>query len=161
MAKSQLKDSRISFGKAFNTWRRMNHLSQEEIQQASSDIGYKVSNSQISNAENGILEPRPKFFVHLGAFNQFLDTAEHTRIRDLELRKKLKNCNYFPSPINEKMPANASELFNYFIGGVPLPIGLEPIDLHDFDHKGKDDLIDRLKNLTLAEKLVIKKLLQE
>ena len=159
MSKEQLKEARVAFGRAFHAWRRMNNLSQEDIQEASADIGFKVSNSQISNAENGILEPKPKFFVHLGAFNQLLDTTNLTPVRNFNLRRKLETCVYFPSPTDENAPANASELFNYFIGGAPLPIEVEPVDTSNSDD-ADDNLIDRLKNLTPAEKLVIKKLLQ-
>ena len=157
-SKAQLKESRALFGKAFKAWRKLNNFSQYELARASAELGFSFHNSQLSNMENGILDPKPKFFLHLGEFNQQLDSVNFGAIADFYLRRKIENTTPFPSPTDENKPATASDFFAYFIGQAPLPIDVDLEEVSDptDDHQ---EIIDRINGLTPEAITLLKKTL--
>mgnify|MGYP003336940103 CR=1 FL=1 len=87
---------RIVFGKAITLWMRLNGWSQ----QVPDDFGKAVGqpgphNSQISQLQNGKLEPKSGFWICLGAFNHAVATQELAAIKARALLDRLKGASAF------------------------------------------------------------------
>ena len=145
-SKTQLKESRVLFGEAFQGWRKLNNFSQYDLNIASQELGFSFHNSQLYDMENGILNPKPKFFSKLGEFNQELGFDDFDEISSYYLRRKIENATPFPSPDDESKPATASDFFAYFIGQAPLPIYADLEEVSDSAESLDDKAIIGLIN---------------
>ena len=111
---------RIIFGKAITLWMRLNGWSQ----QVPDDFGKAVGqpgphNSQISQLQNGKLEPKSGFWICLAAFNHAVATQELAAIKARALLDRLKGASAFL--MDDGRPATATDFFSMFIGETQIP----------------------------------------
>ena len=75
--------------------------------------------SQMSNAMQGKLEPKPPFFVALGWFNQVVTERDFVGITDRRLIDRLLNGQ--PLTHDDGQPWTAVDFFALYVGDIPAP----------------------------------------
>ena len=75
--------------------------------------------SQMSNAMQGKLEPKPPFFVALGWFNQVITERDFVGITDRRLIDRLLNGQ--PLTHDDGQPWTAVDFFALYVGDIPAP----------------------------------------
>ena len=116
---------REAFGRALTTWMKQQGWSQQVphdwgLAQAG-ELGTSSGphNSQISLAQRGKHDPKPQFFVSLGAFNTAVATQDLANVTTRALVDRLKGAE--PFYMNDGQPARASDFFAMFVGDAPIP----------------------------------------
>ena len=118
---AEQQQHRNAFGRAITIWMKHNGWSQQTLHDWSVAAGQTggVWNSQCSLLQRGKLDPKPQFWVALGAFNAAIAAQQFPYVTNRSLRDRLTGAEPFLTDDGDV--AAASELFAMFIGEVPLP----------------------------------------
>ena len=113
------KDS--SFGEVLRAWFARNEWPQMVAEQVARAKGSKIGPwaSQMSNAMQGKLEPKPPFFVALGWFHQIVTERDFVGLTDRRLIDRLLNGQ--PLTHDDGQPWTAVDFFALYIGDIPAP----------------------------------------
>ena len=109
------------FGEVLRAWFARNEWPQMVAEQVARAKGSKIGPwaSQISNAMQGKLEPKPPFFVALGWFNQVVTERDFVGITDRRLIDRLLNGQ--PLTHVDGQPFTAVDFFALYIGDLEVP----------------------------------------
>ena len=113
------------FGDVLRTWFSQNEWPQMVAEQVARAKGSKIGPwaSQMSNAMQGKLEPKPPFFVALGWFNQVVMERDFVGITDRRLIDRLLNGQPLTHP--DGQPYTAVDFFALYIGDLAGPTEIE------------------------------------
>ena len=113
------------FGEVLRAWFSRNEWPQMVAEQVARAKGSKIGPwaSQMSNAMQGKLEPKPPFFVALGWFNQVVMERDFVGITDRRLIDRLLNGQ--PLTHDDGQPFTAVDFFALYIGGLASPTEIE------------------------------------
>ena len=142
------KDS--SFGEVLRAWFARNEWPQMVAEQVARAKGSKIGPwaSQMSNAMQGKLEPKPPFFIALGWFNQIVTERDFVGITDRRLIDRLLNGQ--PLTHDDGQPWTAVDFFALYIGDIPAP-GEEAEDPKEQEVVLTQEMVDKwLEGLRLA-----------
>lgn len=122
---TQQQAHRVAFGKAITIWMKSNGWSQ----QVPDDFGKAVGqpgphNSQISQIQNGKLDPKTNFWVCLGEFNRAVAEKDLKAIKTRSLLDRLHDADAFR--LDNGIAATAIDFFGMFIGAAPIPAAYRP-----------------------------------
>lgn len=115
------QQQRIDFGNLITAWIHANGWSQETLPQIARAAGirhFSVHNSQVSQLQRGLLQPKPKLFHCLAAVNALLaDTSWQART---PLTTNLRARLHMAQPLTDEhgRPWDAVDFFAAFIGAV-------------------------------------------
>ena len=109
------------FGEVLRAWFLRNEWPQLVAEQVSRAKGSKIGPwaSQMSNAMQGKLEPKPNFFIALGWFNQVVTERDFEGITDRRLIDRLLNGQ--PLTFENGQPYTAVDFFALYIGDLGVP----------------------------------------
>jgi len=109
------------FGTVLRAWFARNEWPQMVAEQVARAKGSKIGPwaSQMSNAMQGKLEPKPPFFVALGWFNQIVTERDFVGITDRRLIDRLLNGQ--PLTHDDGQPWTAVDFFALYVGDIPAP----------------------------------------
>lgn len=109
---------RVDFGKLLTAWMKTNGWSQDTFGHVSRAAGHAhmaVHNSQLSRAQNGILDPKPKFFACLADCNALI--ADQSWIhRDVPTPVRSRLLNAVPMTDADGRVWDAVDFFAAFAG---------------------------------------------
>ena len=113
------------FGEVLRAWFSRNEWPQMVAEQVARAKGSKIGPwaSQMSNAMQGKLEPKPPFFVALGWFNQVVMERDFVGITDRRLIDRLLNGQ--PLTHDDGQPFTAVDFFALYIGDLASPTEIE------------------------------------
>ena len=113
-------EERIAFGRVIRLWFRSNGWAQDVPHKFAKIVGTAGPwNSQVSTVMSGKLDPKPAFFVALGAFNDAVARQAFPGITDRKLLDALKGAE--PLCDDDGRPCTAPDFFALFTGLQPLP----------------------------------------
>ena len=138
------------FGTVLRAWFARNEWPQMVAEQVARAKGSKIGPwaSQMSNAMQGKLEPKPPFFVALGWFNQIVTERDFVGITDRRLIDRLLNGQ--PLTHDDGQPWTAVDFFALYVGDVPAP-GEEAEDPKEQEPPLTQEMVDKwLEGLRLA-----------
>jgi hypothetical protein len=109
------------FGTVLRAWFARNEWPQMVAEQVARAKGSKIGPwaSQMSNAMQGKLSPKPSFFVALGWFNQVITERDFVGITDRRLIDRLLNGQ--PLTHDDGQPWTAVDFFALYVGDIPAP----------------------------------------
>jgi len=113
--------TRADFGKAILTCFKKNDWPQSITESVAKEIGIEGGPwaSQVSTAINGKLDPKPAFFIAFGIFNAYIHAGDFSKIKDINLRDKLKGSKAFTH--NNGRPFDGADFFKLFTGLIEVP----------------------------------------
>ena len=113
--------TRADFGKAILTCFKKNDWPQSITESVAKEIGIEGGPwaSQVSTAINGKLDPKPAFFIAFGIFNSYIHSGDFSKIKDINLRDKLKGSKAFTH--NNGRPFDGADFFKLFTGLIEVP----------------------------------------
>ena len=114
-----------NFGAVLRAWFAQNEWPQMVAEQVARAKGSKIGPwaSQMSNAMQGKLAPKPSFFVALGWFNQVVMERDFVGITDRRLIDRLLNGQ--PLTHDDGQPFTAVDFFALYIGDLAGPTEIE------------------------------------
>ena len=115
-----------NFGEVLRAWFARNEWPQMVAEQVARAKGSKIGPwaSQMSNAMQGKLEPKPPFFVALGWFNQVVMERDFVGITDRRLIDRLLQGQ--PLTHDDGQPFTAVDFFALYIGDLAEPTAEAP-----------------------------------
>lgn len=135
--------TRADFGKAILTCFKKNDWPQSITESVAKEIGIEGGPwaSQVSTAINGKLDPKPAFFIAFGIFNSYIHSGDFSKIKDINLRDKLKGSKAFTH--NNGKPFDGADFFRLFTGLIQVPKKYKQADgkITDKDIKEYSDLM--------------------
>ena len=113
--------SRADFGQAILTWFKKNDWPQSITESVAKEIGIEGGPwaSQVSTAINGKLDPKAAFLIAFGIFNVYIHAGDFSKIKDINLRDKLKGSKAFTH--NNGRPFDGADFFRLFTGLIEVP----------------------------------------
>ncbi len=112
------RDERIHFGNVLHEWFERNNWAQDVPQKLAKANGWPGPwGSQISPAFRGTLDPKPQFFVALGAFNLHIAQQHFPNITSRRTLDQLKGSE--PLRHDNGDIYTATDFFALFIGAQP------------------------------------------
>ena len=114
-----------NFGDVLRAWFARNEWPQMVAEQVARAKGSKIGPwaSQMSNAMQGKLEPKPPFFVALGWFNQVVMERDFVGITDRRLIDRLLNGQ--PLTHDDGQPFTAVDFFALYVGDLAGPTEID------------------------------------
>lgn len=116
---------RDAFGRALSVWMKQQGWSQQiphdwgVAQAGEHGSSSGPHNSQISLTQRGKHDPKPQFFVSLGAFNAAVAAQDLGSITARSLMDRLKGAE--PFFMEDGTAARACDFFAMFVGDAPIP----------------------------------------
>lgn len=109
--------SPIEFGEVLRAWFSRNEWPQIVTEQLAHAKGSTIGPwaSQMSNAMQGKLEPKPGFFLSLGWFNKIVCERDFADVQDQRLKQRLLNGQPLTHPNGE--PWTATDFFELYLTG--------------------------------------------
>ena len=117
----QLKAARVAFGRSLAIWRNRNDFSQNDIEAISRIAGSPIHNSQQSNVENAVSEPKGKYWIGLERLNQVIVEQDTAGLPDA-LKQRVREAVPFVTAAGSV--ATATELWAMAFGQAALPADL-------------------------------------
>ena len=113
--------ARADFGQAIFTCFKKNDWPQSITESVAKEIGIEGGPwaSQVSTAINGKLDPKTVFFIAFGMFNAYIHAGDFSKIKDINLRDKLKGSKAFTH--NNGKPFDGADFFRLFAGLIEVP----------------------------------------
>tara|TARA_B100001250_G_scaffold412641_1_gene444427 strand:- start:324 stop:1100 length:777 start_codon:yes stop_codon:yes gene_type:complete len=113
--------ARADFGQALLSCFKKNDWPQSITESVAKEIGIEGGPwaSQVSTAINGKLDPKTAFFIAFGMFNAYIHAADFSKIKDINLRDKLKGSKAFTH--NNGKPFDGADFFRLFAGLIEVP----------------------------------------
>jgi len=113
--------ARSDFGQYILTWFKKNDWPQSITESVAKEIGIEGGPwaSQVSTAINGKLDPKVAFFIAKGNFNAYIHAGDFSKIKDINLRDKLKGSKAFTH--NNGRPFDGADFFRLFTGLIEVP----------------------------------------
>tara|TARA_Y100000401_G_scaffold12784_1_gene8721 strand:+ start:137 stop:973 length:837 start_codon:yes stop_codon:yes gene_type:complete len=118
----QLKAARVAFGRSLAIWRNRNGFSQNDIEAISRIAGSPIHNSQQSNVENAVSEPKGKFWIGFELLNQLIDERDTAALPDA-LKDRVRDAQPFLTAAGSV--ATATDLWAMAFGQAALPADLQ------------------------------------
>ena len=118
-------ESATNFGNVLRAWFAENEWPQMLAEQVARGKGSRIGPwaSQMSNAMQGKLSPKPSFFVALGWFNQVVTERDFVGLTDRRLLDRLLKGQ--PLTHDDGQPYTALDFFALYIGDLAEPTALE------------------------------------
>ena len=113
-----LKEARIAFGRALAIWRNQNQFSQNDIEAISKALNQPIHNSQQSNVENAVSEPKGKYWIAFEGLNRAIEQQQILDFPDA-LKEKFRRAKPFLNA--DGTVAIAQQLWAMAFGQAPLP----------------------------------------
>lgn len=113
-----LKDARIAFGRALAIWRNQNQFSQNDIEAIGKALNLPIHNSQQSNVENAVSEPKGKYWIAFEGLNRAIEQQQILDLPDA-LKEKFRRAKPFLNA--DGTLAIAQQLWAMAFGQAPLP----------------------------------------
>ena len=114
--------TRADFGKAILTWFKKNDWPQSITESVAKEVNEWEGGpwaSQVSTAINGKLDPKAAFLIAFGNFNTYFHAGNFSKIKDINLRDKLKGSKAFTH--NNGRPFDGADFFRLFTGLIEVP----------------------------------------
>ena len=114
--------TRADFGKAILTWFKKNDWPQSITESVAKEVNEWEGGpwaSQVSTAINGKLDPKAAFLIAFGNFNTYIHAGSFSKIKDINLRDKLKGSKAFTH--NNGRPFDGADFFRLFTGLIEVP----------------------------------------
>ena len=110
----------LACGRVFQAWFQRNGWSQNVVQMWQKMSGSPgPHNSQISKIYNGVLEPKPPFFIYIAEFNKYVADQDFSNLQNMQLKRFLKGAE--PLCDEKGKPYDAIDFFSLYVGGIKLP----------------------------------------
>ena len=113
-----LKDARIAFGRALAIWRNQNQFSQNDVEAIGKALNLPIHNSQQSNVENAVSEPKGKYWIAFEGLNRAIEQQQILDLPDA-LKEKFRRAKPFLNA--DGTVAIAQQLWAMAFGQAPLP----------------------------------------
>lgn len=113
-----LKDARIAFGRALAIWRNQNQFSQNDIEAIGKALNLPIHNSQQSNVENAVSEPKGKYWIAFEGLNRAIEQQQILDLPDA-VKEKFRRAKPFLNA--DGTVAIAQQLWAMAFGQAPLP----------------------------------------
>ena len=113
---------RADFGQAIASWHKKNDWPQSITESVAKEVKEWEGGpwaSQQSTAINGKLDPKVAYFLAEGCFNVYIHKGDFSKIKDINLREKLKGSKAFTH--NNGKPFDGADFFRLFAGLIEVP----------------------------------------
>ena len=144
---------RVVFGQVLKAWFASNGWAQGITQVWAHSVDSPGPwASQISAAIKGKLDPKPAFFIALGAFNNAIAERNVLQMQDVKARNQLLKGE--PLTMPDGMPYDGADFFRLFTGLIEPPEILNTLPVTDDDAKEfQSGLVQAFQEVALAKML--------